>query len=230
MTSMTSRLAATLNWRYRRHDTAGLVAAMVRHEFPGGIAVVSSFGIESAVLLHLAAKADRAVPVVFIDTGKLFPETLAYRDRLVDRLRLTDVRSVGPRDEEEGVKDPTGRLWRVDPDACCFFRKVLPLKRALAGFDAWFTGRKRFQGGLRGELPLFEAQDGRIKVNPLANWTPDEVEAYLDNHGLPRHPLADRGYASVGCTPCTARTGAGDDPRAGRWPGRSKTECGIHLG
>lgn len=230
MIPMTERRAATLNWRYRRHDAGGLVAAMIRHEFAGRIALVSSFGIESAVLLHLAAKVDRAVPVIFIDTGKLFPETLAYRDRLVSRLRLTDVRCVGPHDEEEGVKDPTGRLWRVDPDACCFFRKVLPLRRALGGFDAWFTGRKRFQGGLRRELPLFEMQDGRIKVNPLVDWTPEDLEAYAENHGLPRHPLADKGYASVGCVPCTAPATAADDPRAGRWQGTSKTECGIHLG
>lgn len=227
---MTSKKAATLTWRYRRHQAADLMAAMIRHEFAGRVAVVSSFGTESAVLLHLAAKADRAVPVVFIDTGKLFPETLEHRDRLVERLRLTDVRSIGPRDEEERVKDPTGRLWRVDADACCFFRKVLPLRRALDGFDAWFTGRKRFQGGMRDDLPLFEEQDGRVKINPLAGWTPDDIDAYMDNYGLPRHPLGEQGYASVGCVPCTAPIAAGEDRRAGRWKGQSKTECGIHLG
>lgn len=227
---MTSRKAATLTWRYRRHEAGDLVATMIRREFAGRLAVVSSFGIESAVLLHMAAKADRSVPVVFIDTGKLFPETLAYRDRLVSRLGLTDVRSVGPRDDEERVKDPTGRLWRVDADACCFFRKGLPLKRALEGFDAWFTGRKRFQGGMRHDLPLFEEQDGRIKINPLAGWSADDLDAYTENHGLPRHPLGEQGYASVGCVPCTAPVTPGEDPRAGRWKGQSKSECGIHLG
>ncbi len=197
--------------------------------FRGSIALVSSFGAEAAVLLHLVAQIDRRVPVIFVDTGKLFGETLRYREALVDRLGFTDVRSVEPDPLEVARRDPDGLLFARDPDACCALRKVEPLERALAGFSAWINGRKRFQGGLRGAIPVVEEADGRIKVNPLARWSARETEAYFAAYDLPRHPLEAEGYRSVGCMPCSSPVRPGEDARAGRWRGIDKSECGIHL-
>jgi phosphoadenosine phosphosulfate reductase len=199
-------------------------------EYRGRIALVSSFGAESAVVLHMVAAIDPATPVIFIDTGKLFSETLAYRDRLVARLGLRDLRTARPPASRIESVDPHGTLWRSDPDLCCWQRKVEPLDEALAGFDAWITGRKRYQGGLRRNLPLVEAgPDGRVKVNPLAGWSGQDIAGYFAAHGLPRHPLAARGYASIGCTTCTRAVQPGEPVRAGRWDGFDKSECGIHL-
>lgn len=196
----------------------------------GPVALVSSFGADSAVLLHMVAAVDPGTPVLFVDTGKLFAETLAHRDRLVGALGLTDVRSVGPDAAALAAGDPTGERHAYDPDGCCHLRKVVPLDGALAPFDAWITGRKRYQTQDRADLRRFEPDEaGRIKVNPLARWQPADVAGYLRRHRLPLHPLVGLGYASIGCAPCTTPTGAGEDPRAGRWRGRAKTECGIHL-
>jgi phosphoadenosine phosphosulfate reductase len=192
------------------------------------IAVVSSFGAESAVLLHLVADIDPSTPVIFLETGKHFPETLMYRDRLISRLGLKDVRSVRPDTGDLAADDPSGRLWSQNPDQCCHIRKVLPLERELEGFDAWFTGRKRFQTGTRAQLPTYEREGRHIKINPLADWTPDDVDRVFADQNLPRHPLVAEGYASIGCLPCTRRPGEGEDARAGRWSGQNKTECGIH--
>jgi phosphoadenosine phosphosulfate reductase len=201
----------------------------VRDEFAGRIALVSSFGAESAVLLHLIAEIDPAIPIIFLDTGKLFGETLRYRDQLTKRLGLKDLRSIAPDPAALAAEDEAGALWLKQPDRCCFLRKVEPLRRALEGFDAWLTGRKRFQGGLRDRLPKFEAADGKIKVNPLADWTKDDLDRYFEAHELPRHPLEADGFLSIGCMPCTDRVSPGEDGRAGRWRGIDKTECGIHL-
>lgn len=206
-----------------------LLAEMIRREFPGRIALVSSFGIEAAVLLHMISTIDAATPVIFLDTGKLFGETLRYRDELVRRLGLIDVRSIQPDATRLATEDPAGSLWQSDPDRCCAIRKVEPLERALAGFDAWINGRKRHHGGTRSALPVVEAADGRIKINPLASWGPAEIDAYFAAHDLPRHPLEADGYRSVGCLPCSDRSQPGEDARAGRWRGRDKTECGIHV-
>jgi phosphoadenosine phosphosulfate reductase len=215
--------------RYGDLPTARLVAAAIR-VFAGRIALVSSFGADAAVLLHLVASADRHTPVILIDTGKLFPETLAYRDRLVTQLGLTDVRAVGPSPAALAAADPDGTLWRRDPDRCCALRKVAPFAAALEGFEAWISGRKRFQGAARASLPLFERDaGGRIKVNPLAAWSPVDIAAYFAAHELPEHPLVAFGYASIGCLPCTEPVATEDDARAGRWRGRAKTECGIHI-
>jgi phosphoadenosine phosphosulfate reductase len=207
-----------------------LLRDMLLRAFPGRIALVSSFGAESAVLLHMVASIDRATPVIFLDTGKLFPETLRYRDALCARLSLTDLRSVAPDAGRLARTDAQGRLWETDPDLCCWQRKVEPLDEALGGFAAWITGRKRNQAALRRALPLVEdGPDGRVKVNPLAGWDQDDIAAYFAAHDLPRHPLESQGYRSIGCAPCTRPVRAGEDPRAGRWAGREKTECGIHL-
>lgn len=194
-----------------------------------GLALVSSFGTESAVVLHMASRIDRALPVVFLDTGKLFGETRRHRESLTALLGLTDVRVFTPDPEEERLEDPDGLLWQTRPDACCALRKVRPLARALAPFRAWVTGRKRYHATTRQSLASIEVVDGKVKLNPLAGWSRDRVESYIDANGLPRHPLEEDGFLSVGCMPCTDRVLAGEGPRDGRWRGMEKTECGIHL-
>jgi phosphoadenosine phosphosulfate reductase len=194
------------------------------------LALVSSFGTESAALLKVMAEVDPAIPVIFLDTGWMFEETLAYRDTLIEKLGLRDVRSIKPAAEALARQDPDGDLWFSDPDACCRLRKVEPLARALKPFDAWINGRKRFQGGLRTAIPVVEQDGVRLKFNPFANTTRAEIEAIYKSADLPQHPLLASGFRSVGCMPCTSRTEAGEDARAGRWRGRAKTECGIHAG
>ena len=193
------------------------------------LALVSSFGIESAALLKVMADVDPAIPVVFLDTGWLFEETLGYRDQLTARLGLRDVRSIKPSDEALQREDPERALWFSDPDACCWIRKVEPLKRALAPFDGWINGRKRFQGGQRTAIPVVEADGPKLKFNAFANVAPAEIAAIYKQAQLPPHLLAASGFMSVGCMPCTSRTEPGEDARAGRWRGQSKTECGIHT-
>ena len=197
-------------------------------DFTGRIAVVSSFGAESAVLLAMVAEIAPATPVLFLETGQHFHETLEYRDRLTRVLGLTDVRSIGPTAAERADIDPGAELWRYDPDACCRFRKVTPLERAMKPFDAWVTGRKRHQALTRVALPFVEQVDGKVKINPLADWTSDAVEAEMVRRDLPRHKLSLEGYPSIGCAPCTRAVASGEDPRSGRWAGTGKTECGIH--
>ncbi len=195
----------------------------------GRIAIVSSFGAESALLLSVVAELDRSVPVIFLETGKHFPETLAYRVALSAHLGLTDVRDVGPRPVALGEQDPDGELWYYDPDACCHLRKVAPLERALAPFDAWISGRKRFQAATRAGLRFVEREGGRLKLNPLADWDAGRIGRELDGRALPRHPLVDRGFPSIGCSVCTRAVAAGEYDRAGRWSGSRKVECGIHA-
>ncbi|HEX3351062.1 MAG TPA: phosphoadenylyl-sulfate reductase, partial [Acetobacteraceae bacterium] len=210
-------------------ESRALLRRVLVDRCAGEVALVSSFGAESAVLLHLVAAIDPATPVIFLDTGKLFAETLAYRDRLAHDLALVDLRIARPSARALGVPDPDGDLWSRDPDLCCWTRKVEPLDVALDGFDAWITGRKRYQADTRGTLPAIEpAEAGRTKVNPLAGWTEPDVARYVTDHALPPHPLVARGYRSIGCAPCTRPTRPGEDARAGRWSGRDKVECGIH--
>ncbi len=207
-----------------------VLEATIHGRFPGSIALVSSFGTESAILLHMIAGIDKATPVIFLDTGKLFAETLAYRDELIARLGLTDVRSIRPDAKQLAAYDPDGTLWQRDVDLCCALRKTNPLDAALEGFTAWITGRKRSQGGSRAEMNLVEpGPDGRTTVNPLAYWEDADIEAYFVTHNLPRHPLQAEGYTSIGCATCTLRPRPGEDKRSGRWAGLDKTECGIHL-
>jgi phosphoadenosine phosphosulfate reductase len=193
------------------------------------LALVSSFGTESAALLQVMADVDPAIPVIFLDTGWLFEETLAYRDTLIATLGLRDVRSIRPLDGSLQREDPNRELWFSDPDACCRIRKVEPLGRALAPFVAWINGRKRFQDGLRAAIPVVEADGLRLKFNPFANVTPAEIEAIYARAALPPHPLVASGFLSIGCMPCSSRAQRGEDARDGRWRGRSKTECGIHT-
>jgi len=193
------------------------------------LALVSSFGTESAALLKVMAEVDPAIPVIFLDTGWLFEETLTYRDTLIARLGLRNVRSIKPLEQTLSREDPDRSLWFSDPDACCRIRKVEPLSRALAPFQAWINGRKRFQGGVRADIPVVEEDGSRLKFNPFANVSRDQIEAIYKASKLPPHPLVAKGFLSVGCMPCTSRAKAGEDVRAGRWRGTAKTECGIHT-
>ena len=224
--------AALLNARFAGQSTQAMLQAVLHEGLTGRIAAVSSFGAESAVLLHLLASVDRAVPVLFLETGKHFPETLAYRDELAARLGLTNLINLTPDTAELNQRDENGLRWSYDPDGCCEIRKVRPLARALALFDASFTGRKGFQNAIRAGLARFELDQtdaaGRLKVNPLADWSSDQIADYFAATGLPAHPLVEQGYPSIGCSPCTSKVLPGEDPRAGRWKGWDKSECGIH--
>jgi phosphoadenosine phosphosulfate reductase len=218
-----------LNNLFRGQDAGEAVASVIGAGLIGDTAIVSSFGAESAVLLHLVTRAAPDMPVLFLDTGKHFPETLAYRDDLAARLGLNLV-NLTPDAGELAERDATELRWSYDPDGCCEIRKVKPLEKALADFDTSITGRKGFQSSTRQGLPRFEldGNTGRLKFNPLANWTREMLDDYFAEHDLPRHPLEAEGYPSIGCSPCTSKVKPGEDPRAGRWRGWDKTECGIH--
>lgn len=222
-------VTAALNRALDAASPSEIIATAVGSVGHGKLAVVSSFGTESAVLLKHVADVDRSLPVLFLDTGWLFPDTLAYRDRVVAQLGLTDVRIIKPQPAAVAAHDPTADLWSRDAHACCNLRKVEALTTALGAFDAWINGRKRYQAGRRSKLDLVEIEGSRLKFNPLAQATPADIDTVFANAGLPRHPLESLGFRSVGCMPCTDRTLPGDTPRAGRWRGRGKTECGIHA-
>lgn len=224
--------AIQLNRMFRGSDTREMLQALLTDRLAGRVAVVSSFGAESAVLLHLVSQIDRAIPVLFLDTGKHFAETLRYRDDLVARLGLSNLVELHPGEAELRARDESGLRWSYDPDGCCEIRKVKPLAGALASFDATLTGRKAFQSATRANLPRFEIDTsdahGRLKINPVIDWTSSDLQTYLDEHGLPRHPLVAEGFLSIGCSPCTHKVEPGEDPRSGRWKGWDKIECGIH--
>jgi phosphoadenosine phosphosulfate reductase len=220
---------ARLNGELRQASAQDILRAAISREWPGELTYVSSFGAESVVMLSLIAEVDPSLPVIFIDTGMHFPQTLDYKDEVIARLGLTGVREITPNETERKVLDPKNMLWKADADACCALRKVRPLEPALEGFGAWITGRKRFHGGARMSLPVFEFADGRYKVNPLASWTQADVDAYLKEKDLPRHPLVSQGYPSIGCWPCTKPAADPNDPRSGRWAGQDKSECGLHV-
>lgn len=219
-----------LNGMYDEMDAEGVLRQAVEELLPGQIAMVSSFGADSAVLLHLVSKVDPHLPVYFLETGKHFPETLDYVETLKSTLGLTNVIAIHPDPADIKQFDPDGTLWETDPDSCCHIRKTEPLDKVVSGYGGWVTGRKRFQTAERGVLPHFElTSDDRIKVNPLAYFTHEDIEAYKSEHKLPDHPLYRNGYKSIGCAPCTSAVAEGEDPRAGRWRGLNKQECGIHF-
>jgi phosphoadenosine phosphosulfate reductase len=227
--AFTAEDAARLEARFAGVATQDMLAELLTGELKGRIAAVSSFGAESAVLLHMIAAVDRDVPVIFTNTQKMFGETLAYRDELAERLGFTDLRVYRPDPRLLRLKDEKGLRWSYDPDGCCEIRKVEPLRRALQPFEAWISGRKGFQAKTRAALPRFEIDEGRLKLNPLADWDKTRLDAYFAEHDLPRHPLEAQGYLSIGCAPCTSKVRPGEDPRAGRWRGWDKVECGIHV-
>lgn len=219
--------AKEINARFAPKDACGVIAHAI--ETRGKIALVSSFGADSVVLLHMAAGVSYDVPVLFLDTGMLFAETLIYQRRVAERLGLTNMQIIHPDPTELFTRDPDALLHLSDTDACCTLRKVEPLARALAAYDVWINGRKRVHGGQRVALNLAEADGKRLKLNPLAHWSTHEIADYMAVHDLPRHPLVARGYSSIGCEPCTRRTRPGEAARSGRWTGKAKTECGIHF-
>jgi phosphoadenosine phosphosulfate reductase len=221
--------ADALDRALRDASPVEVIATALRTVGRERLALVSSFGTESAALLKVMTDVDPAIPVIFLDTGWLFEETLAYRDTLIAKLGLRDVRSIKPSEATLSREDPERELWFSDPDACCRIRKVEPLARALKPFSAWINGRKRFQGGLRAAIAVVEDDGNRLKFNPFAKVSREQIEAIYAAANLPPHPLAAKGYLSVGCMPCTSRTSPDEDARAGRWRGRPKTECGIHT-
>lgn len=222
--------AAVLSRVYAGLSAEDMLREALLGELRGKVAMMSSFGAESVALLHLVAKVDPATPVIFLNTEMLFPETLAYQTIVARHLGLIDLRVIHPAADDLLREDPDNDLHAAAPDACCDLRKTRPLAQALEGFDGWITGRKRYQSGARAKLPLFETdQAGRLKLNPLANWKAGDAATYIRQHDLPPHPLAALGYPSIGCAPCTSKVAEGEDPRAGRWRGSDKTECGIHF-
>lgn len=219
--------AADLDDRYSDLSPGELISTMARL-FPGRLALVSSFGADSVTMLSLVANVAPDLPVLFLQTGKHFEETLRYREDLAQRLGLTNVIDLYPEPIALAKRDPDGTLHATDPDACCAIRKVHPLARALKPYDAWITGRRRHQTFSRRALPVVEADGPHIKLNPIVTWSQEDVDNYIDERGLPRHPLVAEGFPSIGCEPCTNRPAVGEDSRAGRWNGSGKTECGIH--
>lgn len=220
-------MVSALNAQLTHHGATDVLRAAF--EAVPDIALVSSFGAESVVLLHLAAMVKRDVPVIFVDTEMLFAETLVYQMDVAERLRLENVTVIRATDIQQ--HDPDATLHQRDTDACCAVRKTVPLQQALAPYGGWMTGRKRYQSGTRAKLEFFEVEEntGRIKVNPLARWAPEDVKDYMEENRLPRHPLVAQGYPSIGCAPCTSKVAEGEDPRAGRWRDQDKDECGIHF-
>lgn len=218
-----------LNGELRDASATTILRASLIREWPEKLTYVSSFGAESAVMLALIADVDPDFPVVFLETGMHFPQTLDYKEMLTERLGLTNVRDIPPNETERKILDPKNTLWKSDPDACCDLRKVRPLEPALSGFNAWITGRKRFHGGARISLPVFEYANGRYKVNPLASWRQEDVDGFFARRNLPRHPLVSQGYPSIGCWPCTRPAEDPSDIRSGRWAGMAKSECGLHV-
>ena len=222
--------AARLNDRYRHHAATEVLRRAVSDPDLGRVALVSSFGAESVVLLHMVSVVAPGLPVLFIDTQMLFPETLAYQREVAQKLGLTNVQVIRADPAQVDRLDPDGTLHQFNTDACCDLRKTVPLEQALSGVDAWITGRKRFQGGQRTDLEFFEPEPpARLRINPLAHWRSSDVQDYMIENNLPRHPLVAKGYPSIGCAPCTSPVKPGEDPRAGRWRGSEKTECGIHF-
>lgn len=223
-------LAERRNILHRKSDAQMLLRHALSDVQIGPVALVSSFGAESVVLLHMVAQIDPATPVIFLDTEMLFPETLTYQREVAEQLGLRDLRVISPNRDAVLTEDVDGLLHQADTDACCDLRKTRPLAEALHEFGGWITGRKQFQGGKRATLPLYEKDGRKIKINPLAGWSASDLRAYMEAHDLPRHPLVAQGYPSIGCMPCTTRVSAHESPRAGRWRDSDKTECGIHFG
>ena len=227
--AISDETVANLNARFKNRSTEDLLNFVLNQNNLGNMAAVTSFGAESVVLLHLIATAAPATPILFLDTEKQFSETLEYQRVLVKELGLTNIKTLRPESAMIEREDPQGTLWQNDHAACCDLRKVIPLRRALEGYDSWISGRKAHQNDIRAPLNLFERSGDHIKINPLAHWSREQLMGYMQIHDLPEHPLVSKGYASIGCAPCTTPVYEGEDFRAGRWRGMDKTECGIHF-
>tara|TARA_Y100000589_G_scaffold284108_1_gene282742 strand:- start:158 stop:850 length:693 start_codon:yes stop_codon:yes gene_type:complete len=197
--------------------------------FGDRIVYVSSFGTESAVILHIISKIDKNFPIILLNTNFLFDQTLNYKNKLINLFKFENFLEVLPNNSDLKKFDPKNTLWQKDVEKCCNLRKVKPLDRILKNYDAWISGRKTYQGGERKDLRPFESNNGKIVVNPLANFGQKSVFQYFKNYNLPKHPLLEEGYFSIGCTHCTHKSSDVKDPRSGRWASNKKTECGIHY-
>lgn len=229
MPEITEQELSELNQKFANSSPLDVLKFAAKEKFINDIALVSSYGAEAVILLHLVSQVDNNLPVIFIDTGKLFGETKRYRDKVNQLLNLTNVIIHKGDEAEIKAADPKSILWSQDTTACCHVRKVLPYARATEPYAALITGRKRFQGNTRSELNVFEFANGQVKINPLANWGLDQLKNYILDNDLPRHPLVADGYLSIGCMPCTDKVTSDAEYRDGRWQGQDKTECGIHM-
>lgn len=226
----TGQLRPSVNFDQLEQEALELLGRIFTDKVHGKAALVSSFGSESAVLLHLASRINPDIPVLFIDTLMLFEETLQYQLELAQTLGLSNVIRILPDLHKAKELDPYGRLHLTDPDSCCDLRKIKPLEENLCQYNAWVSGRKRFHGEERAQLAVQELDEqGRHKFNPLAEWQAGDIKAYFERHELPRNPLFYRGFRSIGCSPCTVAVSEDEDARSGRWQGQEKSECGIHL-
>jgi phosphoadenosine phosphosulfate reductase len=226
--SENGRRAVALSAKYETMTAQDILRDAIRNQFFGDITLSSSFGADSAVLLHMVSEIDPNLPVLFLDTDRHFFQTLQYRDELKAKLGLQNLVVLKADETEAANEDAKGTLWRTNPDACCDLRKVRPLNRVMEGYGAWISGRKRHQSATRANLPIVEWDGKHFKVNPLARWTQDDLDAYFAEHDLPPHPLVEQGFPSIGCFTCTKPVEQGQDARAGRWAGTEKVECGIH--
>jgi phosphoadenosine phosphosulfate reductase len=221
--------ARELSARYEGWAADAILKDIMEIEFPGTVALSSSFGADSAVLLHLVAEIDATTPIIFLDTDRHFFQTLQYRDQLVKRLGLSNLMNLRPAIEDIRALDPKNTLYQTDMDACCDFRKTKPLATVTKNYTAWISGRKRYQSDTRANMAVVEHDGRNFKINPLANWSHQDVEDYIHAFDLPAHPLVEQGYPSIGCFTCTKPVELGQDLRSGRWAGQDKTECGIHM-
>ena len=197
--------------------------------FKNKIVYVSSFGTESAMILHMISEIDKNFPIILLNTNFLFSKTIDYKNELINIFKLNNFLEIFPNNADLKKYDPKDNLWKSNVEKCCEIRKVQPLKKFLENYDAWISGRKAYQGGERIDINPFEINNGKIVVNPLANFEQKLVSEYFLNHNLPRHPLFNEGYLSVGCTHCTHKSSNKNNPRSGRWVNQIKTECGIHY-
>ena len=226
--SVGSQRARDLSARYESLPPQDILRDIIRNEFFGDIALSSSFGADSAVLLHMIAEIDPNFPILFLDTDRHFFQTLQYRDELAAKLGLTNIIVLKANPDEAAAEDAKNTLWKTNPDQCCDLRKVRPLNRAMQAYGAWISGRKRHQSATRANLPIVEFDGRHYKVNPLAAWNSADIDAYFAAHDLPPHPLVEQGFPSIGCFTCTKPVEKGADARSGRWSESEKVECGIH--
>ncbi|MGN7471342.1 phosphoadenylyl-sulfate reductase [Brevibacillus sp. SAFN-007a] len=218
-------------WAYRMEAKSpqDVLVLAVEH-FAGSLVLASSFGAEDVVLIDMLHKLAPTIPVFYLDTNKHFPETYETRDKLQERYQTKFIQVLPEMTLAEQEKSHGDKLWETDPNLCCQIRKVEPLTRVLSGYDAWITGIRRDQAPTRANAKKVEWDDKfkLVKFNPLADWTMDQVWAYIHANDVPYNPLHDRHYPSIGCQVCTEPVQPGQDPRAGRWAGFDKTECGLH--
>jgi phosphoadenosine phosphosulfate reductase len=194
------------------------------------IAMSSSFQTQSMPLLHMAIRIKRDLPVFFLDTGYHFWESLIFREQIASEWRLNVIDLYRDARWDIFARQRVRSLPKDDPNLCCYIHKVMPMQKALKDIKAWITGIRRDQTSVRAQARILELQDdGLLKINPLLNWTKTDIKRYIEENNLPSHPLYEKGYRSIGCTPCTIAIGVNEDERAGRWSGQAKIECGLHT-